>query len=98
MSNGSPPMDQNGKLITLKSSVGVPRMIATALGCDPAYNAFEDWWSIHNAIDGGNDFSIPISVKAFARVLPLCRTHVVVVVGPKEYRIVSDLQFVQVHE
>jgi hypothetical protein len=56
MSNGLPAMDHKGNLVTKKKSVGIGRLVAMAAGCNPAYNAFEDWWFVHNAIDGGNDF------------------------------------------
>ncbi len=94
MSNGSPAMDQKGNLIKKKKSIGVQRLIAPALGCDPAYNSFEDWWPLHNAIDDGSDFSIPIAIKQFEAILPLCKSQIVILVGPKEFSILSDAEFI----
>lgn len=93
MSNGSPAMDQNGALIKKKKNTGVQRLVAPALGCDPAHNAFEDWWPVHNAVDDGSDFSIPIAIKQFEVVLPLCRSQIVILLSPKKYTILSDAEY-----
>jgi hypothetical protein len=93
MSNGSPPIDDKGNLITKKKTVGIRRLTAPAYGCDPEFNAFEDWWSVHNAIDGGNDFSIPISIKAVEKVLPSCKSQIVLLVNASKYSILSDVEF-----
>jgi hypothetical protein len=91
ISNGLPAMDAEGNLIGRKRK-GQPirRLVSMAVGCDPAYNAFEDWWAVHNAIDGGNDFSHPIPIKEFEEVLPRCKTHVVMRLKADSYQITSD--------
>jgi hypothetical protein len=93
MSNGSPAIDYRGRLITKDSKTGIRRLTSPALGCDPSYNSFEDWWAIHNAIDGGNDFSIPISIKQFKDVLPACKSHVVILINAEMYEVMSDIEF-----
>jgi hypothetical protein len=95
MSNGSPALDEKGNLIKKEKSIGIRRLIAPAFGCDPSYNAFEDWWPIHNAVDDGSDFSIPIPIKAFDSILPACKTQVVILLSPKEYRIITDVEFMK---
>jgi Protein of unknown function (DUF3085) len=84
-------MDINGNLIKKQKSVGIRRLTAPAVGCDPAYNAFEDWWAIHNAIDDGNDFSIPISIDQFEAILPSCKSQIVIRINAKKYEILSDV-------
>jgi hypothetical protein len=95
MSNGSPAIDEKGNLIKKKKSVGIRRLVAPAFGCDPTYNAFEDWWPIHNAVDDGSDFSIPIPIKAFDSILPSCKTQIIILVSPANYRILSDSEFMK---
>jgi hypothetical protein len=96
MSNGSPAIDAKGNLIKKKKSVGIQRLVAPAFGCDPSYNAFEDWWPIHNAVDDGSDFSISISIKAFDTILPLCKTHIIILLSRAKYRITSDVDFMKI--
>jgi hypothetical protein len=93
MSNGDPPMSQTGHLIKKKDAVGVSRLTAPAFGCDPAYNAFEDWWPLHNAIDGGNDFSMTVPIEEFEDILPLCKSQVVFLIKGEQYQILSDGDF-----
>jgi hypothetical protein len=95
MSNGSPAIDDKGHLIKGRDTVGVRRLTAPALGVDPTYNAFEDWWSLHNAIAGGDDFSISIPIKRFEKVLPFCKSQIILLFGRDKYEIVSDLEFRQ---
>ncbi|UGA41212.1 abortive infection family protein [Bradyrhizobium quebecense] len=95
MSNGQPAMDQKGNLIKKKKSVGVQRLVAPALGCDPTCNSFEDWWPLHGAIDNGSDFSIAIAIKAFESILPACKSQIVIILNPKEYRLLSDVQLLK---
>lgn len=92
ISNGLPAMDDKGNLITKKNSIGIRRLIASAAGCDPAYNAFEDWWPIHNAIDDGSDFSIPIPIVEFEVVLPSCKSQIVIRINSERYEILSDVE------
>ncbi|MPZ40898.1 MAG: DUF3085 domain-containing protein, partial [Rhizobiales bacterium] len=91
MSNGDPPIADTGRLI--KKEDMARRLTAPAFGCDPEYNAFEDWWRLHNAIAQGNDFSITIPIGQFEDVLPECRSQIVVLIYEDKYRIVSDIDF-----
>jgi len=97
ISNGLPAMDARGNLVSRaeakkKKNEQFRLLVAMAEGCDPAYNAFEDWWAIHTAIDGGNDFSLPIPIEQFEEVLPRCKTHIVMRIKPDSYRIASDTE------
>jgi hypothetical protein len=95
ISNGLPAMDERGNLVSRaeakKKKDGQFRLlVAMAEGCDPAYNAFEDWWAVHNAIDGGNDFSHPIPIEQFESALPRCKSQIIIRMRPDEYQITSD--------
>jgi hypothetical protein len=95
ISNGLPAMDARGNLVSRaeakkKQDGQFRRLVAMAEGCDPAYNAFEDWWAVHNAIDGGNDFSHPIPIEQFESVLPRCKNQIIIRIRPDEYQITSD--------
>ena len=100
VSNGLPAMDANGMLVSRaeakkRTKRGEPfrLLVAMAEGCDPAYNAHEDWWAVHNAIDDGNDFSHPIPIEQFEGVLPHCKNQIVIRIRPDEYRLTSDTDF-----
>lgn len=93
ISNGLPTMDDKGNLIKKRKSIGIRRLTAPAAGCDPAYNAFDDWWAIHNAIDGGNDFSIPMPIEQFEPILPSCKSQIVIRINAEGYEILSDVDF-----
>lgn len=75
MSNGRPAIDAKGNPIPADDTPGTRRLIAMAEGCDPEVDAFEDWWAIHNALQGGNDFLEFIALEDLARVLPSCKAH-----------------------
>jgi hypothetical protein len=89
MSNGEPPLGADGQLIT-GDAKGVRRLNAPAVGCDPEADAFENWWPVHNAIAGGDDFVQMLPLEDFDRVLPSCKSHVVVIASDKECQVLSD--------
>jgi hypothetical protein len=91
MSNGLPAMDVNGNLIP-ENAKDVRRLTAYAVGCNPDCDVFDDWWAVHNAIAGGDDFVQMLSVEDFERVLPSCREHVVVVATDAECEVCSDIE------
>jgi hypothetical protein len=53
----------------------------------------DDWWPIHNAIAGGNDFSETIPLDLIRPALEGSQAHIVVVADQKEYSIYSDVEF-----
>jgi hypothetical protein len=90
MSNGRPAMDAKGNPIPVNDTRGIRRLIAMAEGCDPEVDAFEDWWAIHNALQGGNDFLEFISIEDLDRILPSCKAHLIVVADREGWCLASD--------
>ena len=89
MSNGKPALGADGQLIA-DDDKGVRRLTARAVGCDPAVDTFDSWWPIHNAIAGGDDFVQLLPIDDFERVLPSCRSHVVVIATSGKCHVVDD--------
>lgn len=89
MSNGKPALGADGQLIA-DDTKGVLRLTAPAVGCDPAVDAVDSWRPIHDAIAGGDDFVQMLPVEDFERVLPSCRSHVVVLASGAECYVLSD--------
>jgi len=92
MSNGLPPLMADGKLLGTTSSEVKRRLTAEAEGCGPSAE-FEAWWPVHNAIDGGNDFSLPIAVDEFRDPLEASDKSIVMIVTAENYTILSDVEF-----
>ncbi len=84
MSNGDPPIFHDGTLIREEGNDRKLLLVANAEGCDSSAE-FEAWWPIHNAIDGGNDFSIPIPVEEVRAVLLNCHLALVIVADQEGY-------------
>ena len=91
MSNGRPPIDENGNQWV--EGAGVPMMSAPALGCDPNVDPFETWWPVHGAIAGGDDFVTMIPLEDIDRVLPFCKSKIVVFANARTHRVASDAGF-----
>ena len=92
MSNGDPPIFHDGTLIREKGNERKPHLIAEAEGCD-AFAEFEAWWPIHNAIDDGSDFSVPIPVEEVRRALLTSHLTIVIVADTEGYEVMSDVEF-----
>lgn len=92
MSNGRPQILFDGTLAKKKRLAPQRPLIASAEGCDSAAD-FEAWWPIHNAIDNGNDFSLPIAVEEFHSALEGARLSIIIIADPDRYIITSDVQF-----
>ena len=92
MSNGLPPIMADGKLHGSSSLEGKRRLVAEAEGCGPSAE-IEAWWPVHNAIDGGNDFSLPISADEFRAPLEVSDKSIVIIVTADNYTILSDIEF-----
>ena len=92
MSNGSPQILFDGTLAKKKRFAPLRALVATAEGCDASAD-FEAWWPIHNAIDNGNDFSLPIPVEEFRNALEGALLSIIMIADPDRYIIMSDVQF-----
>jgi len=92
MSNGNPPLLSNGKISKIGNTVGQPRLTAHAEGCDVT-DLVDDWWPIHNAVAGGDDFSQTIPLKLIRRALGISQSHIVIVSSQEEYVVYGDVEF-----
>jgi len=92
MSNGEPPIFRDGTLTKAKGDDQKLLLIAEAEGCD-VFVEFEAWWPLHNIIDNGSDFSVPIPVEEFRRVLPSAHLAIVIVADSESYEVMSDVEF-----
>jgi hypothetical protein len=93
MSNGSPPISRWGDIFVHDPDVLAPRLTAPAEGCDARVDDIDDWWPIHNAIDGGNDFSMTLPLKAIDIALETAEKQIVLLVGKGEIRALSDVNY-----
>ena len=92
MSNGDPPIFNDGTLVREEGNDRKLLLVANAEGCDSSAE-FEAWWPIHNAIDGGNDFSVPIPVEEVRAALQSCHIALVIVADQEGYEIMTDVEF-----
>lgn len=92
MSNGRPALLHNGRLGKPSASPRSPALTAHAEGCDVT-DRVEDWWPIHNAIAGGDDFCQPLPIQDMRRAAEAAKTHVVIVANQEFFQIYSDLEF-----
>jgi hypothetical protein len=92
MSNGSPPLLRNGKIAKAIDTVRLPVLAAFADGCD-LIDEVEDWWPIHNAIAGGDDFVVAISLESIRQALEASEVYIVIVAGLESYVVYSDREF-----
>jgi hypothetical protein len=53
-------------------------LVAEAEGCDASVEV-DDWWPIHNAIEGGDDFSLSIPVQEFRPALESAHLAIVII-------------------
>jgi hypothetical protein len=94
MSNGSPAMGTDGKILR-DTKRAQRRFVVHAEGCNPDVNEFDNWWPVHNKIADGDDFSFTIALKALDETLPLCREHLVIVIGRNQYSIMPDTTYME---
>jgi hypothetical protein len=92
MSNGDPPLLRDGKTAKVADTNGMRRLTAHADGCD-WMDDFDQWWPIHNAIAGGDDFAVTIPLRLFRRALELAESQIVIVWGKGQYAILADVEF-----
>src|SRR5690606_14485165 len=78
MSNGLPAILHDGTLLKRDGDQRSIRLIAEAEGCDSS-SEIEAWWPLHNIINEGSDFSIPIPVEEIRLVLRECHMALVIV-------------------
>lgn len=94
MSNGLPPMLEDGRVVTLAKANGKRRFVAYAEGCGPD-DDLDHWWSVHGLVAEGSDFSLGIPLSFFRRALDLARTNIVVVGSENGVHILSDGEFAE---
>jgi len=92
MSNGSPPILQDGKVATVGQAAEKRRLCAFAEGCGPEAEV-DDWRPIHTAIEGGDDFCRTLPVDFVLRALEHARRHVVILASPDGTKILSDVDW-----
>lgn len=98
MSNGLPALMAKGEL---DRSGGGPgrRLVCYAEGCHREEDPIEDWWPIHNAIDGGNDFTITVDRLADVRdVIAQAIDHIVVVTDGDAWEAFTESEFALTYE
>lgn len=72
-------------------------LVAFAEGCD-VIDDMEDWWPIHHAIAGGDDFCWPIRLDAIRYALERAQSDIIMVVGRQRYIVLSDGEFDALNE
>jgi hypothetical protein len=97
MSNGSPPQLSDGSIKSSAAARSMPRLTAYAEGCGPT-DEVDDWWPIHNAIEGGDDFVRTIPLAEFVEALEQSDRKLVIVASREHQRIYSDAQWAKAHQ
>jgi len=92
MSNGSPPILHDGEIVSVKNAAGYRRLCAYAKGCGPD-DEVDDWWPIHTAIEGGDDFSRTLPVDLIRGPLEESESHIVVLASPNGTEVYSDTEW-----
>lgn len=92
MSNGSPPQLRDGSIKSVAAAGQSPRLTAYAEGCGPGDDV-DNWWPIHNAIEGGDDFSRTIAIEHFSDSLRDADRKIVIVASREDQTIFSDVQW-----
>ena len=91
MSNGNPPLLQDGRITKEKKTIGLTRLVAYADGCS-VDDELEAWWPVHNAIHEGSDFSIPLPIEPIREALERCHTHIVIIPGQESFSVYTDIE------
>lgn len=88
--NGSPAIMANGEL----GDGPGRRLVCYAEGCHREHDPVENWWPIHNAIAGGDDFNIPIDRLPDVRdVIEQADAHVVIVTDGEAWEAFTESEF-----
>ncbi len=97
ISNGIPKMLSDGTLNGKKIREDQSLFVAYAEGCDASAD-IDAWWPIHNAIDDGNDFALPIQISELRKPLEDAQMTIVIVADGEQYIICSDVEFERLSE
>jgi hypothetical protein len=89
MSNGDPPQLADGSIKSTEAAGQNPRLVAYAQGCGTE-DEVDNWWPIHNAIEGGDDFVRTIPIEYFLDVLERADQKIVIVASPDKETFYSD--------
>lgn len=93
MSNGLPPISYRGLVPKEGEDAEIPYLIAPAEGCNPDCDNVDDWWPIHNAIAGGDDFAVALPLDEFQGALEKAQRSIVLVGTEYHMRYYSDAEF-----
>jgi len=89
MSNGKPPILHDGKVVSMEKAGFQKRLCAYAEGCGPE-NEVDEWWPVHMAIEGGDDFSRTLPVDLIRSGLEKAKRSIVILASPSGTEIFSD--------
>lgn len=92
MSNGAPPILENGKVVPVARAKGQRRLVAYAEGCGPN-DELDSWWPIHKLIAEGSDFSLSIPLEFFIRALEASEKYIIIVGTEEGVLVVGDLEY-----
>lgn len=92
MSNGSPPQLADGRVKKPELARLALRLTAYAEGCSVA-DELDNWWPIHNAIDGGNDFTRTISLKKVIDALDRSEQKIVILSSKRKQTVFADVEW-----
>ncbi len=92
MSNGDPPQRHDGKIAGPLKVGETLLLTAHAEGCD-WMDEVDHWVPLHNAVAGGDDFGLPISVRAVRQALAGAEKQIVLIFGQESYIVMSDVEY-----
>lgn len=92
MSNGSPPLLGDGKIVEADKAKLSLRLVAYAEGCGPS-NEFDDWWPVHHMIAEGSDFSITIAMDRILEALESSSSQIVIVGTEEAISVYGDAEY-----
>jgi len=99
MSNGAPALLANGDLDQSSGKISQRLFVCYAEGCHREHDPFEAWRPIHNAICGGDDFSITVDRLADVRdVIEQAEAHVVIVTDGDAWEAFTESEFALAYE
>ena len=92
MSNGEPPMMDDGRVMRGKNTKRQLRFTAMAEGCGVA-DDMTAWWHLHNAIAEGSDFAHALVLSDFAKPLEEADRQIVIIANSDRYSVLSDREW-----
>jgi hypothetical protein len=93
ISNGLPPISHMGEILTGNGEAKTPYLTAPAAGCDPRYDAVDNWRPLHKVFSEGSDFVLAIPVGEIETALSGSRSQIVLVGNEDRYALYSDVEY-----